>query len=283
MITLDRHSAARCVAGPVWGRQREGMAPAGPVDRFAAAVANRLVGNADDAAVLEIPLSKGQLVTDQALHIAISGAAFGWTCNGERLPMNRSCEVPAASVLAWQGGEHGFRSYLAVQGGLRNTGQPWQLASEACTNAVARQRQPWVVLAQGLWQRQVIRVLPGPEANDTAMAYLCGQPWQLSRQSDAQGVRLLGEGAAPVLPSMASAPVLDGTVQLTPAGPIVLMRERQTVGGYPRIAQVIDCDINLLAQYRPGQRLAFHPVSWQQAEALEAAWQQRLANSVVPA
>lgn len=283
MITLKANPAVRLVGAPCWGRQREGYAPGGPVDSFAAAVANRLAGNADDAPLLEIILSQGQLHTDAELCMAVSGAPLQWQCNSKPLPNNRSVLIPAGSELTWQGSGRGFRSYLAVQGGITAEAAAGQFATLPVREPAALQRQPWALLSQGLLKRQVIRVLPGPEASSETARYLTGQSWQLSRQSDAQGIRLQGAGAAPALAQMASAPVQDGTVQLTSAGPIVLMRDRQTVGGYPRIAQVIDGDINLLAQYRPGQRLRFETVTVAEAMALEQAWAERLQQACIPA
>ncbi len=282
MIRLSTNPAVRLVTARHWGRQREGYAPGGPADRFAAAVANRLAGNSDDTALFEISVSNGRLQTDDELLIAVSGAPLRLQCNGERIANNRSCRIPAGSTLSWEGAERGYRSYLAVQGGVTMAADG-QFVTTPVYAQPALQRQSWAALSQGLLKRQVVRFLPGPEASTEALAYLCGQPWQLSRQSDAQGIRLQGAGIAPALPSIASAPVQDGTVQLTPAGPIVLMRERQTVGGYPRIAQLVDCDINLLAQYRPGQRLCFEAITMAEAVALEQAWAERLQQACIPA
>lgn len=282
MISLKAGPAVRLVAARCWGRQREGYAPGGPADRFAAAVANRLAGNTDDTPLFEISLSKGRLVTDSDLCIAVSGAPLLLQCDGRPLANNRSVLIPAGSELEWQGGGRGFRSYLAVQGGLTAT-TDGQFITVPVHSPTMRQRQSWAVLSQGLLKRQVIRFVPGPEASSDALHYLAGQPWQLSRQSDAQGIRFDGAGAAPAISPIASAPVQDGTVQLTPAGPIVLMRDRQTVGGYPRIAQLPDCDVNLLAQYRPGQRLRFEAVTVAEAMALEQAWAERLQQACIPA
>ncbi|HEY9033039.1 MAG TPA: hypothetical protein VIN71_03795, partial [Pseudomonadales bacterium] len=268
---MAANSPMRLVQARRWGKQREGYAPGGPADRFAAAVANRLAGNADDTPVFEIPLSRGSLCCDHDVCVAVSGAPLQLQCDGVLLPNNRSCRVAAGSALTWQGAERGFRSYLAIQGGIEATDSPLQFMTCPVSTPVHRQRKRWATLSQGLWRRQVLRILAGPEASGPVLQYLTGQPWQLSRQSNAHGVRLLGEVAAPALEAIDSAPVQDGTVQLTPSGPIVLMRERQTVGGYPRIAQVLDCDINLLAQYRPGQRLYFNTVTMEEAVALEQA------------
>ena len=76
--------------------------------------------------------------------------------------------------------------------------------------------------------------------------------------------------------NMISGPVTDGTVQLTPKGPIILLRQRQTVGGYPRVFNVIDPDVDLLAQYRPDQTLQFRPIDFNEAQAIKAQYNRDL-------
>jgi len=116
-----------------------------------------------------------------------------------------------------------------------------------------------------------IRVLPGPE-------YKCmRQPgqffitqWRTTVKMDRMGMRLSGDpGVDCDMRNMISGAVADGTVQLTPDGPIILLRHRQTTGGYPRIFNVISADMDLLCQYGPGQSIHFLQVTLD--EAREAA------------
>jgi allophanate hydrolase subunit 2 len=87
------------------------------------------------------------------------------------------------------------------------------------------------------------------------------------------GIRLAPLGEWQLVPAsrdMVSQPVNDGTIQLTPSGPIVLMRERPTIGGYPRIFNVIGPDVDLLAQYGPNKVIRFKRISRHEATALGA-------------
>ncbi len=98
-------------------------------------------------------------------------------------------------------------------------------------------------------------------------------PWQVTARSDRMGLRLAGPPIAPEPPrEMVSSPVATGTVQVPPGGaPIILMADRQTVGGYPRIAQVAEVDLSLMAQLAPGEYVRFHEVSLEEATAHRVA------------
>lgn len=124
-----------------------------------------------------------------------------------------------------------------------------------------------------------VRVLLGPEAVwqldacQPTLERLLNTPWRLSPQSNAMGLRLLpidGQGGFQSPTQMISQPVNDGTVQLTPTEAIVLLRDRQTIGGYPRLLNVISADIDLLAQYQPGELIRFELVTEEEAVAVAA-------------
>jgi allophanate hydrolase subunit 2 len=116
-----------------------------------------------------------------------------------------------------------------------------------------------------------IRVLEGPEYDYlTDKTLFTNSYWVISNDFSDMGFRLLTRGRLPEvnLKNMISEAVADGTVQLTPKGPIVLLKQRQTVGGYPRIYNVISADVDLLAQYSPNQILHFSKVTLDQAFAI---------------
>ena len=92
------------------------------------------------------------------------------------------------------------------------------------------------------------------------------QAWQLSREMSEMGLKLEGpQLGLKTDASMISSPVAPGTIQLSPSGPIILMRECQTVGGYPRIFSVISADLDLLAQMNAGQKMCFQFVDQNEA------------------
>lgn len=267
----------RTVRPQHWGRQREGYPPGGAMDQFSASIAARLVGcsDRDCELLLEIVQSRGQLQTAEAICIACSGAPLKLSCNDTPLACHQSHLLPALSTLQWEpkADRLGYRSYLAIA------------CRRRALSSHKRYRKPWRAISRWYPPQQLIRILEGPETTAATSAYLTRQRWQIHPQSSNQGLRLDNTRATlstPSLPSMASAPVLDGTVQLTPAGPIVLMRERQTVGGYPRIAQVIDCDIDVLAQYRPGQWLRFETIGIETANALNRLQRRQRQAALLP-
>ena len=110
---------------------------------------------------------------------------------------------------------------------------------------------------KNLYSNRVIRAIKGPEYNILSDNQLFEQDWVISQNSSQMGLVLDGEKLARQELEMISQPVADGTVQLSPNGPIVLMRHRQTVGGYPRIANVIESDISKLAQFAVGETFRF--------------------------
>jgi len=271
MITLfptpDTTAMVRTVNPKQWGRQREGYPPGGPADKFSASVAARLAGNSENEPLFEIIQSRGQLQPiEEEICIALSGAHLRLSCDGRSLELNQSYLLPASSTLQWEpkASNLGYRSYLAL-------GQSKE----------KRYRKPWKDIYSWCPPKQVVRILEGPETTEKTLDYLMREQWQISPQSNNQGIRLYSAAATPSLPSIPSAPVLDGTVQLTPTGPIILMRERQTVGGYPRIAQVIDCDIDMLAQYQPNQWFRFEAIRFKDAQYLNELQQQQQQAAII--
>ena len=118
--------------------------------------------------------------------------------------------------------------------------------------------------------RSVARVTLGPQDRffgAEAMADFLTGPWRMTDAWDRMGVRLAGPTIAPEATlDMPSEPIVRGSVQVAGDGvPSILLADHQTTGGYPKIATVLDCDTDALAQLRPGDRLRFLPVSPQQA------------------
>jgi allophanate hydrolase subunit 2 len=116
-------------------------------------------------------------------------------------------------------------------------------------------------------EERSIRIVPGPESELLSSLQKIEGKWKVGRDSNEMGLRLERETFVPPvdLGSMISQPVVDGTVQLAPSGPLILLRDRQTIGGYPRVAVVINADIDLLAQYGPDSSIALSMVSMEEA------------------
>lgn len=307
------------------GWQRFGISAGGAADPFAARVANLLVGNPPNAALLEMTVGGPELVFEQESLIAVCGAAAGLQVDGTAVGGDRPVRVPAGGCVTFQGPFQGCRAWFAVAGGVavsawlgsRSTdlragqgglegralatgdvlllGEPSarsrrlldHLRAQGCLAARWSVRlAAWLPRAGGT----VVRVLPGPEwerFKPAARDRFFDTPFVVTKEADRMGLRLEGpalELAQPLEP--VSSAVLDGVVQVPPNGqPILLLTDRQTVGGYPRIAVAARVDLVRVAQLRPGDRVRFAGITVQQAHqlSLERERDLRLAQTALEA
>lgn len=284
------------------GWRHLGVARAGALDPHALALGNRLVGNADDCAGLEITVQGPRLRTRRACRIALTGACVQAWWNDHPLPMGRPIGLPPGE-LRFGAVSGGTRAWLAVAGGgigvqrvlgSRSTdlrggfggheGRAIRSGDLLPVNAGGdRNMRPvfpaWWVDLDDPWtaNRHVLRYVP---SGLPAAATLPAQRWRIHPDSNRQGLRL--EGAALPGDGIASAvsePVAVGTLQLPPDGrPILLLADAQTVGGYPRLGHVVACDLGRAAQLRPGDAVHFEPVDLATAHALGRDHAHRLAR-----
>jgi antagonist of KipI len=293
------------------GWQRYGIVVGGAMDATALRIANLVLDNPAHAAGLEITLI-GPTVEFHGNHLfALAGGDLGASLNAEPIPLWRPCAAPAGSVLSFTGLRSGCRTYLAVAGGIdvpevlgsRSTdlragigGMEGRALAAGDLVSVGEASGKAVRWLAGLLQHErrsadwgagislqlraspepVVRVLRGLEYDsftDWSRDAFLQSTFQVTPQSDRMGYRLAGPRLTLEQPlELISSPVVQGTVQVPPAGdPIVLMADRQTVGGYPRIAQVIAVDLALLAQAAPGARVRFQEVTLAEAHALYVA------------
>jgi antagonist of KipI len=293
-----------------FGYQRVGVPPSGPMDRVAFRVANRLVGNADGTAGLECTIKGPRLEVRRATLLAVTGAPMGFTVNGQEAPTWTAVRVHPGDVVGFQMASIGCRAYLAVAGGIdvpealgsRATylrgrlgglggralqkGDALPVGPPATSVASEGQTVPATLRPAYPVEREC-RVILGPQADrftpDGIRAFLDG-PYEVTPQADRMGYRLKG-------PEITHARGHDIVSDGIPLGgiqvpgerqPIVLLVDRQTTGGYTKIATVIGVDIGAIGQTRPGHRIRFREVTLEEAHgalAAEAAW---LARAVVP-
>ena len=298
-----------------YGHRQLGICPGGALDTLALALANRLVGNADSAAGLELTMGGCEIRFEQDTRIALTGEAFGATLDGQAVASCWSVPVQAGQTLrlggAATGARPGLRSWLAVAGGIdvapmlgsRSTdlkagfgglegralrkGDRLPIGTSHLDDA-QRLRKPFGVRApdggDAPGEPTTLRVLPGPEAEQFLQAshkLLVAEAWRITPQSNRMGSRLAGpelkrkKGSTDML----SAGVVPGTVQVPPSGqPIILLGDAQTTGGYPRIAVVIRADLWKLAQAPLGGRLRLVEVDEQSARQAWDARQRYLAQ-----
>lgn len=279
------------------GYARYGVAPSGGLDSFALRVANLLVDNDENAAVLETLAMGLRLKALSDVRIAVTGGNLTPRRGAEALPMWASLVIPAGEVVAFTGPAGGFRSYIAVEGGIdvplimgsRSTNlssgfggfegralRKGDIVGCGARRGAARSGKrvfpaDWVPDYPSRWW---LRVIWGPQdeqfAEESRQAFLSGI-YDVSPDSDRTGIRLKGPRLtvnAGLPESIISEGVVAGAVQVPGDGqPIILLAETVS-GGYRKIATVISADLPLLGQIMPGEEVGFEAVS--QAEAVRA-------------
>ncbi|MBF4565862.1 biotin-dependent carboxyltransferase family protein [Plantibacter sp. VKM Ac-2876] len=258
-----------------------GVSPSGALDRGALCLANRLVGNPEGRAALEVVLGPFAAVPDVDLWIAVTGAWGPITVDGRPSDGHRAVRVQAGSRLELGVATHGLRYVLAVRGGFDGP----QVLGSRSTDTLAglgpapvvagdrlpvlptpRRRVPPLDIAP--WTRpdageRLVRVSPGPRRDwfdDASRQRLVEQPWTITADADRIGMRLDGPPLERLDPGreLPSEGMVAGAVQVPPSGlPTILSADHPVTGGYPVIAVVRAADRDLLAQLRPGQRLRF--------------------------
>ena len=292
------------------GWQHLGINPAGVMDQFSARIANMLAGNDPDEATIELHFPASIFLFEQPALIAISGADFSATLNGDPIPSSHAFIVNKNSLLQLQQPSDGARAYLAIKGGIetdiwlgsRSThlramiggykGRSLRKNDQICF----REKKDYSPL---LGEKDFI-VLPWKadvkwdEANEKELLVLPGHEWDLltkaskdnflmtsfviTRQSDRMGYRLNNIPLHIVSSEeIVSSAVSFGTIQLLPDGRlIILMADHQTTGGYPRIAHIISAHHSRAAQMKAGDKIYFRMTDQKTAKKLLFKEQQHL-------
>ena len=249
----------------------------GAADRGACIRANRRVGNADGAALIEMTLLGAQLRFEADAQAALAGADMDARLDGAALPAEAVFAVRAGQVLAFGAARRGVRAYLAVAGGIdaprllgscshdvmSGLGPPPLRAGDRLAVGKAR-GAPRSVTPPPMAGAPVLRFVPGPRDDwftPAALQGLGASAYIVSADSNRVAVRLKGAALARAvhgeLPSEGLAP---GAIQVPADGqPVVMLADHPTTGGYPVIGVVLPDDLWLLAQARPGSELRFAP------------------------
>lgn len=275
------------------GQMRYGIPPSGPVDRFAFVLANRLVGNPDTAAALECTLMGPRFEVTAAGAIAVTGAAMPVTVNGQAATGWATIVVKAGDVVKLGPARTGVRSYVGFAGGLD---VPLVLGSRSTylrgrvgglQGRALRKGDELAVLASGaVTPRRVardaipdytgeptVRVVLGPQADrftDDGLRALFGGRYEVLPQSDRMGSRLRGPRIEHARGhDIISDGIALGSIQVPGDGqPIVLLVDRQSTGGYTKVATICSSDIWRVGQARPGQSLRFRAIHVDEAHRL---------------
>ena len=288
------------------GYQRYGMPVCGAMDRYAMELANILVGNPRSEAVIEATVMGPTIVFGEPEIFAITGGDFGPTLNGASIESNRAHLAEAGDVLALPMAKAGARAYIAFAGGLdieevmgsRSTflkggvggldGRAVRDGDEIGLKAPCGwlpdldERTVPARMLPALEDHVTVRFTYGPQ-DDLFSAIgkrtFAKSEYTLSDKSDRMGFRLDGpavERAAGSDGNIISDGICFGAIQITDGRPIVMMADRQTTGGYPKLGCVITADLPLLAQLKAGDRVRFRPVSVAAAQAVYRRQQKAL-------
>jgi biotin-dependent carboxylase-like uncharacterized protein len=281
-----------------WGWQSRGVPVAGPMDPRAHRMANALAGNPAGAATLEVTLDGPEVEFDDDRSVAVAGAEFGLTLDSATVPSGAAFDVTAGSRLRFGMRRVGARAYLAVSGGIdvppvfgsRAThlstrmgglsGRTLATGDRLPLGAIAAPRVGSRVLARPAVSGESlvavpdrparVRVLPGPQVDRfvaDALQSLQSGPYVIRAESDRMAFRLDG----PALVHTRGADIISdatplGALQVPGSGqPVLLMADRQTTGGYAKIATVITADIGVAGQLAPGDSISFEVCTLREA------------------
>ena len=271
-----------------------GVSASGAADAISLRLGNRMVGNHEGAAGLEMTLLGGMFTFLERALLALTGSDFGATLDGKPVELWSSFEAKAGQTLRLGPTRSGARCYLCVQGGIAvelflgsasthilsglgghegralRKGDALKIGAE---RGAIHERRLTARALKELQPRKVLRVTEGPQSDwfpESARRLFYESRYRVAEESNRMGIRL--EGAIVPVPSggeMISEGVSLGAIQVPEGGkPIILFVEQQTTGGYPKIANVISADLHSLGQLRPRDEIRFERVDWETARAL---------------
>lgn len=290
-----------------YGSQKYGVIVGGAMDTLAVRIANILVGNGENEATIEVTMNGTSLKCNEDQLLAITGGNLEPMIDGIDAPMWRPIYIKKGQVLTFTSPRTGFRAYIALAGGIsvpevmgsRSTyirgriggykGRELQ-KGDLLTSKELNDRNKsffkrvkqvknypsWSVHYAAFYtfkKEQTIRILKGAEFNrfdKKSQQALVNDSYLLTVHADRMGYQL--EGPKLVLSEtfeLLSEGVTYGTIQVPSNGqPIILMADRQTTGGYPKIGQVVSVDLPRLAQLQPGCKINFEVITISEAENL---------------
>ncbi|MDI6868170.1 MAG: biotin-dependent carboxyltransferase family protein [Coprothermobacterota bacterium] len=274
------------------GYLKYGLPPSGCADEISFRAGNALVGNQAGCAGLEMTVQGGkfQLLADTLL--AITGADMKPRINGHPCPMWQSFLTRAGDILEFSFARSGCRSYLSVSGGIEVSfimGSRATYLTASIGGLEGRPLQPGDILCREsggeeegkcfpprfipeFKETQELRVVLGPQDDhftESGLKTFLSEEYTVTPQSNRMGYRLQGPPIETVKKGFISDAIALGAVQVSGEGqPIVLLWDRQTTGGYPKIGVVVKPDIWKLAQAKPGDKLRFRKVELEEARSL---------------
>jgi antagonist of KipI len=281
-----------------------GVSPSGAADPISLRLGNRLVGNVESTAGLEMTLLGGTFLFSQGAILALTGSDFGATLDGATVARGTDFEVAPGQTLRLGSTRSGARSYLCVRGGIAVLpflqsasthilsglggfhGRPLRegdLLHIGPATKFFRKRTIGSRLSEHLSSRKILRVTPGPQVDwfsESSLRSFYEATYRVGEQSNRTGLRLEGALVSPHgNRQMITEGVSLGAVQVPAGGsPIILFVDQQTTGGYPKIANVISADLHRVGQLRPRDEIRFEQVTFEAARSLLIEQERLLAS-----
>lgn len=269
-----------------FGYLEYGIGQSGVMDQLAYEQANKLVGNKKGEAVLEMTLMGIEFALDEDAIIAYTGAEMQAQIDNFHMERGKAYLVEKGQIVKFGIATKGIRAYLAIAGkmqiedvlGSKSTNMKCQLGGFGGRKLQNGDKIGYFlrkdsflkrsrllhksILQEDYEGKKKVRVILGPQDNyfdEKAISVFFSTNYKVSSESDRMGIRLLGEKIeARKTTDIISDGIVFGSIQITSAGlPIVMMADHQTTGGYAKIATVIQEDLPILAQARPGDEVSF--------------------------
>lgn len=283
--------------GGRYGQHSMGLTTGGPLDRSAFHWANLLCENPMDSASIEVTVGGLVLESTVTTTLAVTGADIPLSINKQPAPLWQSHSINPGDLIELGFARSGSRAYLAVGGGFQ-ADPIFNSVATVPREGLGGLHADGTALKSGdllpckrientsLWQlpenlradyRQNsarLRVVLGYQQehfSDTQLQRFFNSGYSVTKHSDRMGYRLEGAEIIPAIEGILSEGICLGAIQFPPDGqPIVLLNDRQTMGGYPKIGSVLSVDIGKLAQLSAGGRVNFEAISIEQAQSLLA-------------
>lgn len=278
-----------------FGFMNTGFSPGGAMDSYSLKIANILVGNAPGDGAVEMTMMGATFKFSCKSVIALTGADMEPSLNGKEIEMYKGIEVSEGDILTLKMAKCGMRTYMAVAGGFdlprimgsMSTNLKCALGGYEGRKLKAGDRLPLRASVdifhighrktrpENNYENEIsVRVVLGPQEDyftENGIKTFLSSSYTVSDKSDRMGVRLDGEKIENINGvDIISDGIQTGSVQIPASGtPIIMMADRQTTGGYAKIATVISSDLNKIAQAKAGTRINFEAVSLKEAVALK--------------
>lgn len=259
-----------------FGYRQYGVPEGGSMDSAAAALANLLLQQDPNAAVMEITQQGPKLEFHGPAQIVITGGELSPQIDGISIKNNKVYYIEAGQILSFGKRNIGYRAYLGIGKGFQTEvvlgSRSWYTEITPYSRFEAGMKLPFLAAKEKRDENfsavrsgenitsELVEAFPGPEyqlLSDSEKNMLQESLFSVGRNSSRMGIQLeeiLNNELQPII----TAPVIPGTVQLTPSGKIIaLMKDAQTTGGYPRILQLTEAGIGVLAQKVPGEKVMF--------------------------